>query len=677
MFSILTLLAFAISYAFQWGIRFSTPGSKREKTLTQLRAPIVGLLFVLAVLLSARGVIDLLPRTLPLILFAATPAILYMLLAVLWAVKQRAQAKLTARSRRGRQTKEQVRGLGRALQEYPGAFTYWVRLAFAGDTVRWSAVHTVLLAAAMFAAANLSWVGLLAGYILVSISVSRAFTVHRTRQKQIDRLFEFVQEKGLAKKDATAASTIQIIWELDGSTPKEIRIGYHVGFKVHDSKILADFEQAFDGQFWTQESYKFFWDKQNNCVVISNIVLPSDLRWGGKVHEDPFTFILGKNLRTGEDVTFSVKSENPHMLDCGGTGSGKSEVMLSIIGQAMLKNWYIAIADPKASGLVQLSRHRRYSNRNGLNTGVQPLHQGDARPGIIVHATDITGCGDVLDLALAEMEYRKQLTVQYNVSNVGSLPEEVRNGANGEPPIRPMLIVVDEVVSFFMKNEGDTDDPVLENINAARKAGKAALLRLSMESRAYEMFLLVAGQQPSAADLGSNFRAQLGLRVGMGGLNSGTSLMAFNESTPPPLQTLNKRTGKKIPGRGRYKLDMSLPTETFQAYWCGPEAADLDQFCPIPDSHQNALVMMPRSFSGATAPASTTETGTGTKNPARAVPIINSETPMASLSEPTGWEGTEPLPEPENIDWDNELANLALITEEPEENPKEPGGDWV
>ena len=160
-----------------------------------------------------------------------------------------------------------------------------------------------------------------------------------------------------------------------------------------------------------------------------------------------------------------------------------------------------------------------------------------------------------------------------------------------------MLVVVDEVVSLFMSEKIDTDDPVMLNQMASRKTAEVDLNRLAMESRAFEIFLLVAGQQPTAADMGTSFRAQLGLRVGMGGLNSGTSLMAFNESKPVELKTLNKRTGKKVPGRGRFKADISLPAEPMQAWWCGPEAADLDEFCPYPDYPEvETPVQMPETF---------------------------------------------------------------------------------
>ena len=183
-----------------------------------------------------------------------------------------------------------------------------------------------------------------------------------------------------------------------------------------------------------------------------------------------------------------------------------------------------------------------------------------------------------------------------------------------------------------------------------------------MESRAFEIFLLVAGQQPTAADMGTSFRAQLGLRVGMGGLNSGTSLMAFNESKPVELKTLNKRTGKKVPGRGRFKADISLSAEPMQAWWCGPEAADLDEFCPYPDYPEvETPVQMPETFLVGTpwekkishpepfeqVPAPAPEASSKSK-PARALEIIDSDEPMASVSEPTDWAGAvESHPETE------------------------------
>ena len=518
---------------------------------------------------------------------------------------------------------------------------------------------------------------------------------------------EFLLEKKVIKKDMDPMKAIKIDWDLDQYTPRQIRIGYHVGYSVHEERTCNDFERSFDGQFWTDDAYKIVWDKRNNQIVISTIVLPADIRWSGRVHEDPFTFIIGTNLATGEDVTFSVKSENPHALTCGGTGSGKSEVMMTYIGQAILKGWYVVLADPKTSGLIQFSRKRRYSNRNGLNTGVAPLMVGDARPGIIAHATDIVGCGDVLHMVLAEMERRKQLTALYNVSNVGSLPADVRAGKGGAAPIKPMLVVVDEVVSLFMSEKIDTDDPVILNQMEARKTAEVDLLRLAMESRAFEIFLLVAGQQPTAADMGTTFRAQLGLRVGMGGLNSGTSLMAFNEAKPVELKTLNKRTGKKVPGRGRFKADISLSAEPMQAWWCGPDAADLDEFCPYPDYPDVEIpVEMPETFLVGTpwektgqaqaVPAATEAAPTRNKSE-RALEIIDSDELMASVSEPTGWAGAlESHPDTKQdpsagLDEDTQawLQHQAELFDTPAEQPPKTAdfepptppnntpGDWV
>ena len=703
MFTLLIILTFTVSYGMQWAIRFATPGSSREAGLLRIQLPLIGTLLAGSLILSWPSI----QRTPPLLIFLGSPILIFALLLIMLAAAKRAQYRMTGRSRRGRQKDAERRGLAKAAAEYWPRFFWWLRLALSGDTYRWSPIHQGLLLGALLAAANLSWLGVMLGALLVSGSVSRAFSLRAKQQKHLDRLGEFLLEKKVIKKDMDPMKAIKIDWDLDQYTPRQIRIGYHVGYSVHEERTCNDFERSFDGQFWTDDAYKIVWDKRNNQIVISTIVLPADIRWSGRLHEDPFTFIIGTNLSTGEDVTFSVKSENPHALACGGTGSGKSEVMMTYIGQAMLKGWYVALADPKTSGLVQFSRKRRYSNRNGINTGVAPLMVGDARPGIIAHATDIVGCGDVLQMALAEMEHRKQLTAKYNVSNVGSLPEDVRAGKCGTAPIKPMLVVVDEVVSLFMIEKMDTDDPVMLNQMEARKAAKVALLRLAMEARAFEIFLLVAGQQPSASDLGSNFRAQLGLRVAMGGLNSGTSLMAFNEANPVELKTLNKRTGKKVPGRGRFKPDMSLPTETMQAWWCGPDAADLDEFCPYPDYPDVEIpVEMPETFLVGTpwektgqaqaVPAATEAAPTRNKSE-RALEIIDSDELMASVSEPTGWAGAlESHPDTKQdpsagLDEDTQawLQHQAELFDTPAEQPPKTAdfepptppnntpGDWV
>ena len=686
MFSILITATFAITYALQWVIPLFHRQERLHKTLLTIQPYIFWAMFTGTIILTWRIIL----RTPTLTLFILTPALIYLLIIALLTAARRQQYRRTGRSRRARQKTEEKEGLALLAATYPTTTLQWIKTIIIGwDKPRWAFIHITLITTANLTAANLSWTGLLTAYALAGGSLARYFWLRHKQGKQKEDFYKFLSTNKIIDKDTPLHKAVSVTWGRDMLTPAIIRLSYGMSYKVQESKVRVETEKAFDAKFWIDESYKFIWDYRNKQLVVSTVDLPTDLRWDGKLHEDPFTFILGVDLRTGKPVTFSVKSENPHFIVGGGTGSGKSEVIYTIVAQAILKDWYIVLADPKMSGLVDFSRKRRYSNRNGINTGFAPLLIGDARPGIIAHATDIVGCGDVLDKVLDEMEYRKRLCAEYNKTNVSKLPQEVLDGLDGAPPIKPMLVIVDEITSFFLRETIPNNAPpekreILETIMEARGTGEVALNRLVMEARAFNIFIGTAAQSPSVENIGSNFRKQLGLRVGMGGLESGNEKMLFGSEKPPALTTEDKNTEQKIPGRGRFKPDQSLPTRTLQAYWCGPDATDLDKYCPFTEAPAIEMpVEMPETFLQGTPwqytkPAgdvSTVKPKKAAKSP-RTVPATqNTQLAVATTTEPTNWEGSTDQENPV-LDIDTQLwqKHQENFSNPPEDDPHD---DWV
>ena len=190
MFTILIILTFAVSYGMQWAIRFATPGSSLESGLLKAQLPLTGTLLAASLVLAWPSI----QKTPPLLLFLSSPLIIFVILLIMLAMARRAQYRRTGRSWRSRQKEDQQRGLARATAGYWPRFFWWLRLALSGDTPKWSPIHQGLLLGALLAAANLSWVGVLVGALLVSVSIARAFSLRAKQQEHLARLGEGHQE---------------------------------------------------------------------------------------------------------------------------------------------------------------------------------------------------------------------------------------------------------------------------------------------------------------------------------------------------------------------------------------------------------------------------------------------------------------------------------------------------
>ena len=669
MFSILITATFAITYALQWVIPLFHRQERLHKTLLTIQPYIFGAMFAGTIILTWRIIL----RTPTLTLFLLTPVLIYFLIIALLSAAQWQEYRRTGRSRHGSQKAEEKKGLALLTATYPTTTFQWIKTVIIGwDKPRWAFIHIALLTTANLTAANLSWTGLLTAYALVGGSLARYFWLRHKQGKQEKDYYKFLSANKIIDKDTPLHKAVSITWGHDMLTPAVVRLSYSMSFKAHDGKVRAETEKSYEGKYPTKEDYKFEWDSTNRQIVISTVALPRDLRWEGKLHEDPFTFIIGKNLDTGEEITFSVKNENPHMLVGGGTGSGKSELMMVIIAQAILKGWYVPLADPKMSGLVKFSRYRRYSNRKGLRTGISPLLAGDARSGIVLHATEPVGVFDVLTTVLEEMEYRMRLTEKYNAVNLSELLDSPPEGFDPAdyPTLKPILLVVDEIVAYLLAEKDASAQEILD--------------RLAMYARAYNIFILAGAQKPLVKSIGSTFRSNLGLRAGMGGLDSGTTRTLFTGDVPPLGITDKVTKKKKIPGRGRFQADGAMEVEVFQAYWCGPKAIDLDKYCPFTEAPDIEMpVEMPETFLQGTPwqytkPAgdvSTVKPKKAAKSP-RTVPATqNTQLAVATTTEPTNWEGSTDQDNPV-LDIDTQLwqKHQENFSNPPEDDPHD---DWV
>jgi S-DNA-T family DNA segregation ATPase FtsK/SpoIIIE len=193
-----------------------------------------------------------------------------------------------------------------------------------------------------------------------------------------------------------------------------------------------------------------------------------------------------------------------HVLVAGATGSGKTEIMRSLVVSLALLNrqsrLQFALIDPKSRGFLPLA---------GL-----PHVIGDV-------ASDAASAGRLLDRLVAEMERRDR-------NNVTS------------PRI---VIVVDEL---------------LDLLAAGGQPIEAALTRLAQRGREAGLHLVAGAQKPSAAALGPMLKANFPVRlVGRVGSVEDARVAAGQSGTG----------AEKLLGRGDFILVAAGHTVRFQAAW--------------------------------------------------------------------------------------------------------------
>jgi S-DNA-T family DNA segregation ATPase FtsK/SpoIIIE len=218
----------------------------------------------------------------------------------------------------------------------------------------------------------------------------------------------------------------------------------------------------------------------------------------------PLTACLGI---TEEGRPLMLRLPSPdvaHVLVAGATGSGKTELMRSLVVSLALLNrqsrLQIALIDPKSRGFLPLA---------GLPHVIGEL------------ASDPTSAMRLLDRLVAEMERRDR-------ENVCS------------PRI---VIVVDELLDLLA-----TGGPAVET----------ALTRLAQRGREAGLHLIAGAQKPSSAALGSMLKANFPVRlVGRVGSADDARVAAGQSGTG----------AEKLLGRGDFVLVASGTTVRFQAAW--------------------------------------------------------------------------------------------------------------
>ncbi|MEU2200986.1 FtsK/SpoIIIE domain-containing protein [Isoptericola sp. NPDC019482] len=187
---------------------------------------------------------------------------------------------------------------------------------------------------------------------------------------------------------------------------------------------------------------------------------------------------LGRDAR-GRPVTFDLVADGPHLLVAGTTGSGKSELLQSLVlglaARRSPRDLALALVDFK--GGASFGACGRLPHVVGQVTDLDPGLAGRALTGL-----------------RAELRRREHLLARHGAADVAALPP-------GVPDAPPRLVVV---VDEFRALADDLPDFL------------PGLLRVAAQGRSLGVHLVLATQRPAgavSADVRANVSARLALRV--------------------------------------------------------------------------------------------------------------------------------------------------------------------
>lgn len=212
-------------------------------------------------------------------------------------------------------------------------------------------------------------------------------------------------------------------------------------------------------------------------------------------------------LRLMENVYWEF-DKLPHMLISGGTGSGKSYYILTLIYALVQTDSYIYILDPKNSDLADL---------------------GSIMPSVYYTKEDMLAC--------LQNFYEEMMKFSADIKLLPNY-ETGRNYAYFGLPAH--FLIFDEYVAFMEMLKGSEKEEVLKYLKQIVMLGRQA-----------GFFLILACQRPDAKYLGDGIRDQFNFRVALGRMSELGYSMMFGDSG-------KKFFLKQIKGRGY--LDRGVET---------------------------------------------------------------------------------------------------------------------
>lgn len=256
--------------------------------------------------------------------------------------------------------------------------------------------------------------------------------------------------------------------------------------------------------------------------------------------------VEGSKLQLMTDVTWDY-IEEPHLLIGGGTGGGKTVILMTII-YALAKIGFVDICDPKNSDLAGLKKIRVFHGR------------------VYTSKEDIIQC---FKENVAFMEKRYELM---------STSPKFQAGKNfTHYGMTPKFILVDEWAALMAKIDRDysLQSELMEYLS-----------QLVLEGRQAGVFIIFAMQRPDGEFIKTALRDNFMKRLSVGHLEStGYDMMFGDANKTKEFKKLDEINGVKVKGRGYIANNGDLAGEFFSPY------VPLDQGFSFYDAYAKIPIM--------------------------------------------------------------------------------------
>lgn len=231
-----------------------------------------------------------------------------------------------------------------------------------------------------------------------------------------------------------------------------------------------------------------------------------------------------KGLRLMKDVFWDYIAE-PHLLIGGGTGGGKTVVLMTIVW-ALAKIGFVDLCDPKNADLAGLKSIPVFKGR------------------VFTSKEDIIAC---LKDNVTFMEDRYEAIQNHPDYKIGK-----NFSAYG---LKPKFIVIDEWAAFIAK---------IENDYRLQAEATEYLSQIVLEGRQSGVFVIFAMQRPDGEYIKTALRDNFMKRLSVGHLeDTGYNMMFGDANRNKEFKKLDKINGKKVHGRGYIANNGELAGEFF------------------------------------------------------------------------------------------------------------------
>ena len=237
--------------------------------------------------------------------------------------------------------------------------------------------------------------------------------------------------------------------------------------------------------------------------------------------------VKGSKLQLMKDVTWDF-IEEPHLLIGGGTGGGKTVVLMTII-YALAKIGFIDICDPKNSDLAGLKKIAVFHNR------------------VYTSKEDIINC------------FKENVEFMEKCYKLMSSSPKFQAGKNFmHYDMKPKFILVDEWAALMAKIDRDYSQ---------QAELMEFLSQLVLEGRQAGVFIIFAMQRPDGEFIKTALRDNFMKRLSVGHLEStGYDMMFGDANKTKEFKKLDEINGIRIKGRGYIANNGDLAGEFFSPY---------------------------------------------------------------------------------------------------------------